>query len=54
MWKFNSFGFVKTLTYVRPLCVTMALICKSGLRVGLGIGLGFGSGIELGSGLGLG
>jgi len=42
------------ITFVRPLSVKMALICNSGLEVGLGLGLGLGSGIGLGSGLGLG
>jgi len=37
-------------TYVRPLSVKMALICNSGLEVGLWLGIGLG----LGSGLGLG
>ena len=41
-------------TTVRLLSVKMALICKSGLEVGLGLGIGIGLGSGLGSGIGLG
>ena len=35
-------------TYVRPLCVKIALICKkTGCRLGLGSGIGLGSGLGL-------